>query len=44
MMRYYGDWSWGMMGGVGAFGVITWIVATADLILLGIWLWKQINK
>lgn len=42
MMGYYGNW--GMMGGVGALGVITWLVVVVDLVLLGIWLWKQINK
>lgn len=41
---------WGyqsMMGGYGAFGLlgsIFWIVILVDLILLGIWLWKQIQK
>jgi len=35
---------WGMMGGPGSFGFITWIVVLVDLILVGIWLWKQINK
>ena len=40
----------GMMGGpaalgvFGTFGIIGWIVVLADLILLGMWLWKQINK
>lgn len=38
----------GMMGyGFGTFsviGTIFWIVILIDLILLGIWLWKQINK
>lgn len=42
-MGYYGG-SWGMMGGVGAFGGITWIVVLVDLVLVGIWLWKQIMK
>ena len=40
-MGYYG---WDMMGGIGAFGLITYIVILADLILLGVWLWKQIQK
>ena len=35
---------WGMMGGIDGFGAITWIVVFVDLILLGIWLWKQIKK
>ena len=42
-MMNYGD-GWGMMGGVGGIGIITWLVVIVDLILLGIWLWKQINK
>jgi len=41
MMSYgYGS----MMGGAGAIGLITWFVILADLVLLGIWLWKQIEK
>jgi len=34
----------GMMGGFGGLGLITWTVVIIDLILLGIWLWKQIQK
>lgn len=40
----------GMMSGPGGwgvmsfFGIITCLVVLADLILLGMWLWKQINK
>ena len=41
MMQYYGA---GMMGGAGSLGIITWIVVTVDLVLLGIWLWKQVGK
>lgn len=40
----------GMMGGPG-FGtwflvlyLIIWIVVTVDLVLLGMWLWKQVKK
>ena len=40
MMGYYG-YS-GMMG--GGWGVILGFVVLVDLILLGIWLYKQINK
>lgn len=36
----YGD----MIGGVGTYGFITWLVVTVDLVLLGMWLWKQIKK
>jgi len=42
MMYEYGDW--GMMGGMGYFGAITWLVLLIDLILLGIYLWQKINK
>ncbi len=35
---------WGMMGGAGLFGTITWLVILADLILLGIWLWQHISR
>ena len=41
MMGYYGGWSGGMMGGLG---VITWLVVVVDLVLLGLWLWKQVKK
>ena len=37
---YYG----GMMGGWSSLGFVTWLIVTIDLALLGIWLWKQINK
>lgn len=40
----YGDWGHGMMGGYGLFGGLFGIVILIDLILLGVWLWKQINK
>lgn len=42
MMGY--DYNWGMMGGAGVLGVITWFVVFVDLILVGIWLWQQITK
>lgn len=34
----------GMMGGWGWFGGLVCLVVLVDLILVGIWLWKQINK
>ena len=43
MMGYYGSGG-GMMGSAGYFGVITWIVVIADLILAGIWLYQHISK
>ena len=39
----YGYGYEGMMG-VGAYGLITWLVILVDLVLLGIWLWQQISK
>ena len=42
MMGYSGNW--GMMQGAYGFGIITWLVVMVDLVLLGIWLWKQIKK
>jgi len=46
MMNYLwgGGGGWGMMGGAGWVGTITWIVVFIDLVLAGVWLWKQINK
>lgn len=37
-MFAYGN-GYGMMGGAGFLGVVTWLVITIDLILAGIWLW-----
>jgi len=44
MMGY--DWGYGsMMGyGFGTLGVILWLIVLIDLILLGVWFWKQIQK
>jgi uncharacterized membrane protein len=40
--------SWGGYGtmdlGFGILPTIFWLVILADLILLGVWLWKQIQK
>jgi len=33
-----------MMGGFGFVGAIFYIVILIDTILLGVWLWKQIQK
>lgn len=33
-----------VMGGFGSLFSLLWLVVFADLILLGIWLWKQITK
>ena len=45
-----GQWGYGMMGwnqGIAAFSVVGflfWLVLMIDLVLAGIWLWKQIQK
>lgn len=31
-------------GGVGAIMLLLWLVVFVDLILLGVFLWKKINK
>jgi hypothetical protein len=41
------SWSYGqggMMGATGGWAFLLWLVVFADLVLLGIWLWKQIAK
>lgn len=45
-MMGYGNWGgYGMMNsGFGLIATIFWLVILIDLILLGIWLWKQVNK
>ncbi|MEK7631084.1 MAG: hypothetical protein AAB417_03600 [Patescibacteria group bacterium] len=43
-MMEYGYGSGGMMGGMGLFGLVTWLVILIDLILLGIWLSQKISK
>lgn len=42
-----GNWGYGNMMGWGSWGTIGsifWVIILIDLILLGIWLWKQIQK
>lgn len=47
MMRYvydgygYGDMMW---GGVSPFSMLLGIVILVDLILVGVWLWRQVKK
>ena len=44
-MMGYGFGYQGMMsGGAGIFMSVIWLVFIIDLVLLGVWLWKQINK
>jgi len=43
----FGNWGSGyymMNSGLGISMFIFWLIILIDLILLGIWLWKQINK
>ena len=35
---------YGQMTGAGLFGSLFGIVVLVDLVLLGIWIWKQIQK
>ena len=43
-MMGYGYNYGGMMGGAGIFGAIICLIVLVDLVLAGIWLWKQIKK
>lgn len=40
----YRNWDYGMMGGWGILCFLLWLVVMVDLVLVGIWLWKTINK
>lgn len=42
MMRY--GFGWAGISGVNFMSVITWLVILVDLVLLGMWLWKQVKK
>jgi len=42
-MMGWGDGSM-MNWGFGFLGSLFWIIILIDLILLGVWLWKQIEK
>ncbi len=44
MMYGYGLGGSSMMGGFGILSGLFGIVILIDLILLGAWLWKQVNK
>lgn len=35
---------YGMMGDAGLLGTLFWIVVLVDLVLLGFWFWRQIQK
>lgn len=43
-MMGYGNYGGGVMGGVGIVMLLFWLVAFVDLVLLGMWLWKQVGK
>ena len=32
------------MGGMGVFGLLTWLVVIVDLVLVGVWLWQHISR
>lgn len=34
----------GMMDGMGVWGFVIGLVVLVDLVLLGFWLWKQLQK
>ncbi len=38
------NWGQDMMGGIGLTGSVLSVIVLIDLILVGIWLWKQISK
>lgn len=44
MMGHNYGGSYGHMGGAGLLGLITWLIVTIDLILLGMWLWKLVSR
>lgn len=35
-------YGYSLMG--GGLGFLTWLVVFVDLVLVGVWLWKQIKK
>lgn len=41
---YGGMMNWGGFGAFSLLGSLFYIVLLIDLILLGVWLWKQIQK
>lgn len=44
-MMGWGNYGYNMMNsGFGLIASLFWMVLLLDLILLGVWLWKQINK
>lgn len=45
-MGYWGGnmMGWGGMQAFGSLFITFWIVSFIDLVLLGLWLWKQLKK
>lgn len=44
-MMNFGNWGYGMMNsGFGVLAIIFWLVILIDLILVGFWLAKQLQK
>jgi len=43
-MMGYGNYGSMMNGGFGIFGFLFYIIVLIDLILLGVFLWKKIQK
>jgi len=37
-------WGWDGFGMFGWLCAFVWLIVTVDLVLLGLWLWKQIKK
>ena len=35
-------YGYSLMG--GSFELLTWLVVLVDLVLVGVWLWKQVSK
>lgn len=40
----YGGWMGSGWGLFGLLGLIFWLVVFVDFVLLGMWLWQQIQK
>jgi len=43
-MMGFNSYGSSMMGGLGSWGFLLWLVVFIDLVLVGIWLWQQISK
>ncbi len=36
--------NWGGWGAFGFFALAFWVVSFVDLVLLGLWLWRQLQR